>query len=124
MGIKERIQELGGDLRRKLYGPSIDDHDFPDPRPENPVRDRFEAAEQTAGIQTKEGALNQITKSRVGLLGDYEYQASYHQVVEQMAAKKALELGATEKEIEKAGQIGDVIGARVRANVSPRDHHE
>lgn len=115
MYLKERLRRLGQNIERKLLGPSIEDRDFPDPRPDNPARDRLEAAKTVAEIETKEDALSQITNAIAGEWSDYEFRSSYHGQVGTLVSIRAIELGASKEEIGEAVREGNMSGAMLRA---------
>ncbi len=63
-------------------------------------------------IETKQGALDVIVSSRIGFWSVYNHQRDLHQLVEKMAVEKAVELGASEEQIEEATRRGDALGMK------------
>lgn len=114
MYLGERLRRLGMKIERRLLGPSIEDRDFPDFRPDNPARERFRAAEILARIETPEDALRQIRQSTVSIWSDYDYRVSFHEGVRVGAERKAREMGISEEQIQKARHEGNITGATAR----------
>lgn len=90
------------------------DRDFPDPRPVNPARDRVKIAEIMATVTTKEQALAQITRSQAAGLYEYKYMQPLHRQLVGQSTAKAKQFGATDEEISRAIQDGNIQGATKR----------
>jgi uncharacterized protein YjiS (DUF1127 family) len=114
MHIKERIRRLRIRVERGIFGPSPEDSDFPDPRPENQARDRFEAAERMKGVETKEEVMSMLSEAVMGSWTDYDYRAGYYRELKRMAWERAEDLGVNRDEIKKVVQDANVSGATAR----------
>lgn len=115
----ERIKYAWGRARKRalraIFGPGVLDEDFPDLRPSNPAREKFQVAKIMAGIETKDQALARIRDSQAAGWYEYDYVKPLHEKLVSLALQRARELGPDDDEIGDAVRTGNVQGATVRS---------
>ena|SRR3989344_8826721 len=113
--FKHALKQAGKKVRKTLFGPGVLDQNFPDQRPINPAREKFQEAKIMAGIETKDQALARIRDSKAAGWYEYDYEKPLHEKLVSLASQRARELGASDDEIGDAIREGNVQGATMRS---------